>query len=121
MRGRALLVGWFGLVLVAMAAVTLWASLDTDVLTGSGRVWREPWGRATIFDAYFAFVAVWLWIAWRERSTVARVAWLVAIFLLGNFAIAAYFLLQLRRAAGPGEALDHLFGRKADSIPGAAP
>ena len=121
MRGRALLIAWFGLVLVAMAAVTLWASLDADVLTGGGRVWREPWGRATIFDAYFAFVAVWLWIAWRERSTALRVVWLAALLLLGNFAIAAYFLLQLRRAAGPGDALDHLFGRRAVSIPGVGP
>ena len=117
MRGRALLVAWFGLVLVAMAAVTLWATLDANVLEGGGRVWREPWGRATLFDAYFAFVAVWLWIAWRERSTVARAAWLFALFLLGNFAIAAYFLFQLRRAEGSGDALDHLFGRRSVRMP----
>jgi hypothetical protein len=116
-----MLVLWFVAVLAAMAAVTIWASLDSDVLTGGARVWADPWGRATIFDAYFAFAAVWLWIAWRERSTWVRIAWLAAIFLLGNFAISAYFLLALRRpaptsaAAAGRSALDALFGARAEA------
>jgi hypothetical protein len=120
MSGRGALVLWFVAVLVAMAVVTVWASLESDVLTGGLRVWADPWGRATIFDAYFAFVAVWLWIAWRERSTWVRIGWLAAICLLGNFAISAYFLLALRRAAATSAssaraALDALFGARPEA------
>jgi hypothetical protein len=98
MNGRTLLVLWFVFVLAAMTAVTVWASLDRDVLSAARALWADPWGRATLFDAYFAFAAVWLWVAARERSWGARLGWLAAFGLLGNFAIAAYFLLALRRA-----------------------
>lgn len=87
----------FVLVLVAMTWVTVEASLDSNVLEGGARVWADPWGRATLFDAYFAFLTIFLWIAWRERTTLRRVSWLVALLLLGNFAIAAYFLWSIHR------------------------
>lgn len=115
MSSRLLLRLWFSGVLAAMLAVTVWASLDRRVFDAGAELWAMPWGRATLFDAYFAFVAIWLWIAWRERSLVARAGWLVAILLLGNVAIAAYFLLALRRApadAAPSSALDALFGAR---------
>jgi hypothetical protein len=94
---RTLLKVAFILVLVAMTWVTWTASLDRDVLTAGREIWADPWGRATLFDAYFAFLTVWLLIAWRERGWLARILWLVAILILGNFAIAAYFLIALWR------------------------
>lgn len=106
---RRLLAGWFVLVLAAMLAVTVWASLDRDVLTAAAEIWSDPWGRATLFDAYFAFLAVWLWVAWRERGWAARLGWLAAILLLGNFAIAAYGLRTLGRAR-TADGLAALFG-----------
>ena len=115
MNSKPLLVVWFSAVLVAMSAVTIWASLDRNVMVALGDLWREPWGRATLFDAYFAFVAVWLWIAWRERSAPARIGWLIAIFLAGNFAIAGYFLLALRRAPAASP-LEGLFGRRPGAM-----
>lgn len=89
---------WFVLVILAMLAVTTWASLQHDVVEGFLRVVREPWGLATLMDAYFAFAAFGLWVAWKEACWASRLAWLVAIALLGNFAMAAYVLLQLRRS-----------------------
>ena len=115
MNARTLLIFWFLAVFAAMVAVTTWASLDLDVLTAGRELWAVPWGRATLFDAYFAFVAVWLWVAHRESSWTARLAWLAAFFLLGNLAISAYFLLALRRASA-STPLASLFGPR----PGAA-
>jgi hypothetical protein len=116
MSPRAVLLLWFAGVLAAMSWVTVWASLDQNVLAGGAALWALPWGRATLFDAYFAFVAVWLWIAWRERSAAVRLAWLLAILLFGNFAIAGYFLLALRSAPRSAP-LDALFGRRGESAP----
>lgn len=93
------LVLWFVFVVLAMLAVTVYASLQHDVVQGFVRVAREPWGLATLMDAYFAFLAFGLWVCWKERCWPARLAWLAAILLLGNFAMAAYVLLALRRAA----------------------
>jgi|CXWL01.1.fsa_nt_gi hypothetical protein len=91
---RTLIVFWT-LVLVAMVWVTTWASLDRDVLTAGGELWRDPWGRATLFDAYFAFLAVFVWIAWRERTLLRCLLWLILLLALGNIAIAVYFLVAL--------------------------
>lgn len=112
---KRILVAWFLLVLVAMTWVTLRAAAVQGVFEGGAEVWAQPWGRATLFDAYFAFVAVWLWMAARERSIVARVGWLGAVLTLGNFAIAAYFLLALRAlpAGAPWTAVFALRDREA--------
>lgn len=107
---KRLLIVWFVLVLAAMLWATVTASLDRDVLTAASEIWQDPWGRATLFDAYFAFLTVYLWIAWRERSWGARILWLVLILLLGNFAIAAYALIALLRLP-PGEGVEGLFRR----------
>ena len=87
----------FAFVLAAMLWVTITASLDRSVLTAAVEIWNDPWGKATLFDTYFAFLTVYLWIAYRERGSWARILWLLLILTLGNFAIAAYFLLALRK------------------------
>ncbi len=94
---KKLLVLWFVLVLAALLAATVVASMQENVVVAFGRLAQDPWGLATLLDAYFAFVAVWLWIAWRENGGWTSLAWLLAILLLGNFAIAAYVLLTLKR------------------------
>ncbi|MFN8010674.1 MAG: DUF1475 family protein [Holophagaceae bacterium] len=103
---------WFLLVLLAMLAVTTWAGLQENLFVAGGRLIRDPWGLATLFDAYFAFLAFWLWLAWRERTWLPRILWLLAILALGNLAMAAYVLIllfQLPAGAGP----DALFQRRA--------
>lgn len=87
----------FSAIFIAMVWVTWWASLDRDVFTAGAEIWADPWGRATLFDTYFAFLTLWLFVAWRERSWLARLFWLVLILTLGNLAIAAYFLIALWR------------------------
>jgi hypothetical protein len=87
----------FTAILAAMTWVTVTASLDRSVLLAAGEIWTDPWGRATLFDAYFAFLTVYLWIFYRERRWGPRVVWLVLILTLGNFAIAGYFLWALWR------------------------
>lgn len=63
-----------------------------NVIGGYITVCSEPWGLATMFDAYFGFLTFWLYVAWRENRFITRGLWLVALLLLGNFAIAAYVL-----------------------------
>jgi len=57
----------------------------------------HPWFIATLFDTYFAFLTFYLWVAYKETRWSLRLAWLVAILLLGNIAMAVYVLLQLFR------------------------
>jgi hypothetical protein len=130
MTSRRALALYFVLVLAAMTWVSWYASNaptitslpqyaalagkeGVNVFKGFAIVCAEPWGLATMFDAYFGFLAFWLYVAWRERTAAARLGWLVALLLLGNFAIAAYALLCLRAAPGEADLGQVFFTRKA--------
>ena len=82
-------------VIACMAWVTVTASLDRNVLRAGDGLWPDPWIVATLMDAYFAFLTFFVWVAYKEQSWMARGAWLVAILLLGNFAMSGYVLWQL--------------------------
>jgi len=97
-------------VLISMLAVTTWASLHTPIWAIPASVGGHPWFVATLFDAYFGFLTFYVWVAWRERSGLARGLWLVAILLLGNIAMATYMLIRLFRV--PADAtLGRVLGR----------
>lgn len=85
------------IVLVAMLAVTGWASGEIALWKTPREVIGHPWFIATLFDTYFAFLAFWLWVAYKERTWPARIGWLLAILLLGNIAMAIYLLIRLFR------------------------
>jgi hypothetical protein len=87
----------FAIILVAMLAVTTWASNIVALWNTPREVIGHPWFIATLFDTYFAFLVFWFWVAYKERGWFARFAWLLAILLLGNIAIAVYMLIQLFR------------------------
>ena len=108
---RRILLAIFSLILGAMLYVTVTASLAEGVFRAGARLWPDLWFRATLADAYFGFLAVFVWIAWRERSTAVRIGWFVLLMTLGNIAIAAYFLIALARLA-PAAGIDGLYQRK---------
>jgi hypothetical protein len=106
----------FSVVIASMLAVTTWASLHTPLFSIPREVFGHPWFIATLVDAYWAFIAFYVWVAWKEQSITARLLWFVAIIALGNIAMAAYFLRELFRVpvAGP---LDAVFTRRNPGQP----
>lgn len=102
----------FFVVIGSMLWVTSWASLHQPLGDfARSATFREPWVIATLFDAYWAFIAFFVWVAWKERSLAARLLWFVSIILLGNIAIAAYMLRELF-AVPTGGSLDPVFSRR---------
>ena len=94
----------FIVIIASMLAVTGWASLHQPLGEfARSATFRDPWVIATLFDAYWAFISFYVWVAWKEQSFPARVLWFVAIILLGNMAMSAYMLVELFAvpAAGP--------------------
>ena len=130
MSSRRLIIAYFVFVLIAMTWVSWYASTaptitslaqykdavtakeGLNVLHGYITVCSEPWGLATMFDAYFGFLAFWLYVAWREQTVASRLGWFVALMLLGNFAIAAYALICLFKAKGETDLGKVFFTRK---------
>jgi hypothetical protein len=102
----------FSVVLVSMTTGAIWAGAHQSLGEFAHSVtFREPWVMVTLLDAYWAFIAFYVWVAWKEGSLAARVLWLVAIILLGNIAMAAYLLVQLFSVPAQG-ALDPVFTRR---------
>ena len=85
----------FGAILAVMLYVTVTAGLDRGIFDAGGELWRHPWFRATLADAYCGFLAFYAWVFYRERSWAGRGLWFVAIMALGNIAVAAYVLEKL--------------------------
>lgn len=107
--------GFFVLVLLSMLAVTSWASLQCPLFGVPREVATHPWFIATLFDAYWGFLTFFVWVAYKETSWLSRSAWLVAILLLGNIAMALYCLGQLFRAA-PDRPLSELLIRRSSNL-----
>jgi len=101
----------FILVIASMLAVTTWASLHTPIFSIPRDVFTHPWFIATLFDAYWAFIAFYVWVAWKEQSAAARIGWFVAIIALGNIAMAVYMLRELFAVPSNGP-LDPVFTRR---------
>jgi hypothetical protein len=87
----------FAAIFASMLAVTVQASLDRGVVEALRDLWPDPWFRATLADAYFGFLTVYAWVAYRERGWLGRAVWFVLFMGLGNFAIASYMLIRLLR------------------------
>jgi hypothetical protein len=87
----------FLIVMAIMLALIAWASMKQALWEIPPAVVGNPWFITTLFDVYFAFLAFWLWVAYKETTWLARIAWLLAICALGSVAIAAYLLIQLYR------------------------
>ncbi|HUR41822.1 MAG TPA: DUF1475 family protein [Verrucomicrobiae bacterium] len=102
--------------LAALIGVSIWATDKVSIapaiadLVSNPGTGNNPWFVATVADAYFGFLWFWAWIAYKETSNVARGVWLVLVLALGNMAMAAYMLLQLRKLP-PGAGAETLLLR----------
>lgn len=86
----------FIVIILSMLGVTTWASLSEALgAFVRGPVFKNPWVVATLFDAYWAFITFYVWVAWKEQSLAARLLWFISIILLGNIAMSAYMLALL--------------------------
>lgn len=88
---------WFTLVFVALLGMTIHASLEKNVLQAFADLGGDRWGLATLFDAYFGFIAFFFFVAYKEEAAWKRALWLLALLGLGNFAISGYALWQLAK------------------------
>ena len=82
----------FTAVYVSMIGLTVIAVGDRNIVDALIELWPDPWFRATLADAYFGFLTIWFWIAYRESGVVSRSIWFLLLMMFGNIAVAAYFL-----------------------------
>ena len=105
--------GLFLVILGSMLWVTSWASLHCPLFAVPPNVVAHPWFIATLCDAYWGFTTFFVWVCFKQTSWVARIAWFVAIMLLGNIAMSAYCLAELWRTPRDAPLAEVLTGRRA--------
>ena len=92
-----LLRGVLGLILLGMIVLTAVAIQESSLMEAGSKLWNDAWFRLTLADAYFGFLMVYLWVAYKERTLWSRIAWFLLFMTMGNMAVAAYILIQLSR------------------------
>jgi len=102
----------FTVTLASMLGVTSWASFQCPLFAVPREVYTHPWFIATLFDAYWGFITFYVWVCFKQSSWLARIAWFVAIMLLGNIAMAAYCLRELFAVPADGRLADLLTVRR---------
>lgn len=105
----------FVMILICMLWLTGVASLDRGVFTAGSELWTDPWFRVTLFDAYFSFLIIYLWLAYRERDLISRLLWLLLFLALGSIAASLYILIQLFRVESKESPATLLLPRREDS------
>jgi hypothetical protein len=80
-----------------MIILTFVAMQESSLIEAGSELWKDAWFRLTLADAYFGFLIVYLWVAYKERKPWAKVVWFILLMALGNMAVSAYILIQLFR------------------------
>jgi hypothetical protein len=113
MSTKTTLKALFSCILLSLLVYTVWASTRQPVLQWGGLTSGVDryWTIATLLDAYFGFLTFYVWVFFKESRSLPRIAWFVAIMLLGNMAMSAYVLLQLLQLRPDQDAADILSAR----------
>jgi hypothetical protein len=90
-----LLRGIMGFILLSMSVLTVLAVQESSLTDAGSELWNNAWFRLTLADAYFGFLIVFLWVAYKEPTVKSKLVWFVLFVALGNMAVSAYILIQL--------------------------
>ncbi len=92
-------------VLTWMLGMTFWASAQENVWVGLQYLFRDRWAIATLSDTYMSFFIIYLWMAYKQNSWVARIVWFLLVCSWGSIAVSIYALFEIRRISSlpPGE------------------
>ena len=93
---------FFALILFGMLSIMLAASLDQNIFEAVREMWPNWWFKAAMADAYFGFLTIFVWVAYKELLLWRKLVWFVAFMLLGNLAISTYILIELSKLQAGG-------------------
>lgn len=87
----------FSAVLLFMCYEVISTSLESNLFEEWHFLGGIPWMRATLFDFYANVLVIFIWIAYKERSIISKIIWLILLVCLGSIASCIYVLIQLFR------------------------
>jgi hypothetical protein len=109
----AKIIAWLGL--LAMTAVLVNGFINGNFSSDGAELLANPWGIVSFVDLYAGFALFSIWIAFREKSVLKSVVWIILMMVLGFFTGSLYVLIALYRSNG--DWLTFFLGeKKADSV-----
>lgn len=109
MKYQKSLILFFMINLFCMVGVSIWATESQNVVLGIDYLVSNRWGIATLFDTYFSFIIIYLWMAYKEKNGWMRLTWFVLVCTLGTIAVSIYILLEIRKASRTPKKLERGF------------
>lgn len=94
----AKIIAW--ICLLGMTAVLLNGFINGDFGEDGGKILANPWGIVSIVDLYAGFLLFSAWIAFREKSVISAVFWIILMMVLGFFTGSLYVLVTLYKSKG---------------------
>jgi len=89
----AKVLAWIGL--LAMTVALLNGFINGSFTEDGNVILNNPWGIVSLVDLYVGFMLFALWIAFREKSLLSSILWIIALMVLGFFIGSLYVLLAL--------------------------
>ena len=94
----AKIVAWIGL--LGMTVVLLNGFINGDFGQDGAELLANPWGVVSLVDLYAGFLLFSVWIAFREKSVISAVIWIILMMVLGFFTGSLYVLIVLYQSKG---------------------
>jgi di/tricarboxylate transporter len=82
-------------VLIFMIYEVIDTSLESSLFKEWDYLASIPWMEATLFDFYANVLCIYLWILYKEKKAVKKIAWLILLVGLGSIATCLYILKEL--------------------------
>jgi hypothetical protein len=101
----------FALIFIGMLSVIITATIDQNIFEAVGNMWPNWWFKASLLDLYFAFLTLFVWVAYKEIHLWRKLVWFASFMLLGSLAISAYMLTELYRLR-VGDTVETLLTRR---------
>jgi hypothetical protein len=86
--------------LVAMTVAIGYAFAFGNFAAEGAWLLTHPWGIVSLVDLYVGFALYSVWIAYREKSVLNTIVWIVLMIVLGFWAGALYMFLALNSSQG---------------------
>ena len=86
--------------LVAMTVAIGYAFAFGNFAVEGAWITSHPWGIVSLVDLYVGFALYSVWIAYREKSVLNTIVWIVLMIVLGFWAGALYMFLALNSSQG---------------------
>ncbi len=85
----------FIILFLFMLSITIWASLNQNLLTEFTWTTGKVWFQATLIDFYINQFIIWTIVVYLEADKKTKLVWLIIMFLFGSMGTTLYLIRRI--------------------------